>query len=185
MAKRAGKLSRRYARALLTVAEKQLGAEQLQPLAAKLATFGEEFERNRELQAALMNPMFPVQSRISALREMARLFQLGDLLERSLDLLFERDRLQILPEISQAFTDLTNERAKIIDVEVQVAKDLDSGERNRTEEMLRKTIKGSPRFAWRVTPEILGGMIVRYGGKVVDGSIHGRLNRLERELGRS
>lgn len=188
MAKRSGKLARRYARALLQAAKSEFSAgeamTEILKLAVDLAQFAEIFSKSSELQHALLSPMFSRSGRAQALQALAQQAGLPELTKRALNLLFERDRIGYLPEISQAFSEIANAEAQITEVEVVTAQTLEESERVRVETTLQKCIAGKPRFHWIVKAEILGGMIVRYDGKIIDGSVSGRLSRIERELAR-
>ena len=185
MAKRAGKLARRYAQALLNVARNDFGAgreRELLDFAKNLNEFSTAVTANHELHATLISPMFERGGRGRVVAEVARYAGLSDLGVRILQIVFERDRIAYLPQITAAFVELAAKDAKIVDVAITVSAALSNEERGQVETTLRGCISGNPEFRWIVDPKILGGMIVRYDGKVVDGSIGGKLNRLEHEL---
>jgi len=186
MSKRAGKLSRRYAVALVSAAKKEgvTEATKLQELAKSLIGFAQYFESDKQLQAALLSPAFPRGEREKALAAVCEAAKLSDLATRSVNLIFRRDRLANLAEIATAFSELADKEAGVVQVEVVTAQQLDAAEQTRVTGTLKQLISGNPQFHWQVKPEILGGMIVRFGGRIIDGSVVGKLNRLQHELSR-
>lgn len=198
MAKKVGKLASRYARALLSAVGKESAAEQpsgqgassltaaplttAQKLAAELEQFAGIYHRDERLASALLNPMFEKGERKNALVAIARTSGLSDVLVRFLDVCFERDRIAHLPEIAAAFREAADRAAGVLQVEVTTAREVGADERRAIEQGLVTQLKGSPRFTWKVDAAILGGMVVRYAGKVLDGSLGGRLARIETRL---
>lgn len=188
MAKRAGKLARRYARALLRSVERELGTAvaaegtPAQAAARSLSAFAAVVAEHPDCSTALESGMFPREERRAALLELAKRGALPEVVQQFLGLVFERDRLDVLGEITQAFTELANEAASVIPVEIFTASALDGGEQAEIESALRAAISGKLEFSWAVDAKILGGMIVRYAGRIVDGSLSGRLEQLERAL---
>jgi F-type H+-transporting ATPase subunit delta len=67
------------------------------------------------------------------------------------------------------------ERRQVI---VESAENLDAASRSRVESGLVAKYGQGLSFEYRVTPELLGGLKVRVGSDVFDGSVKGRLDRL-------
>lgn len=186
MAKLAGKLARRYANAFLRAVTDEQGADgsptPAQRVAQSLEQFAEIWRQSPELSRSMLNPMFDKDERLKALHEVARAAGMPDVALRLLTVVFERDRIQIFDQIVEAFKNLADSAAGVVHVQVALARGISDDERGKIEETLRHKIGGSLRFAWSVDPELLGGMVIRYSGKVVDGSLQGRLERMERMM---
>lgn len=94
----------------------------------------------------------------------------------------DKRRQRLLPEIAREYDALLDERAGRLHVRVTLAREPDE----RTEEdlraeltrILRKTV--IPHV--HVDPRILGGLVVHYGDKVMDGSLRRRLLVMRRRL---
>lgn len=186
MAKKSGKLASRYAKALLRAVERELGREGMpspaQQVAGRLSEFASLWTRERELSSSIINPMFERGQRKSALLEIAKRAGLTDLEQRFLQVVFDRERIGALPEIAEAFAAEADRAASVVQVEVVVAREISPEEARGIEASLAQHLQGNLEFSWSVDPEIIGGMMVRYGGKVIDGSLRGRLDRIERRL---
>ena len=188
MAKKAGKLATRYARALTAAVEREQGKEgtgsqtAAQRAAAELTAFAKLWQVDAALWAFLGNPMFEKNERANALLEVAKRSGLQDILVRFLQVAFERDRIRYLPEIAESFSQIADAAGGVIQVEVVTARTIKADEQQVIEQGLARQLKGSLKFSWKTDATILGGMVVRYGGKVLDGSLAGRLARIESRL---
>ncbi len=186
MAKKVGKLANRYAKALLIAVIKELGTSgspsPAQKAATNLSSFAKIWDEDRQFSTSIQNPMFEKGERMNALVEVAKKAGLEDILVRFLRVAFQRDRISLLPEIAAAFSEQADSSAGLLQVEVTTARDVPDSEKSAIEKSLVEQLKGSLQFSWKQDPSILGGLVVRYGGKVLDGSLSGRLARLEGKL---
>src|SRR5262249_40487698 len=80
------------------------------------------------------------------------------------------------------FTVLEGENVSGGSVEVTSALPLNDGEQSAVRQDVVARLGGSPSVVFRVDPNILGGIIVRVGDKVVDASVAGRLEGLRASL---
>jgi F-type H+-transporting ATPase subunit delta len=99
-----------------------------------------------------------------------------------LDLLAENGRVDYLPEIAAQFGELVADDQNVADVEVTSAVPLASGQTERLAAALRGRLKREVRLHCRTDAGLIGGAIVRSGDLLIDGSLRGRLARLETDL---
>ena len=191
MGKAIGKVANKYARALLRSVESEDSAKgstsgegktPAQELAEKLTAFSNAFSTDRDLHNALLSPMFPEPQRASALKALTESFEFSPAAKNFIRLMFERGRLPLLSEVALAFTQLADRAAQVVVVEVLTARAVGSDEQAQIATSLKKTIAGKLEFVWSVDPEILGGMLVRYEGFVLDGTVRSNLNRIGQTL---
>jgi F-type H+-transporting ATPase subunit delta len=64
------------------------------------------------------------------------------------------------------------------EVTVESATELDAAARSRIEAGLARSHGAGLRFAYRTQPDLIGGLRVRIGDDVLDGSVRGRIDRL-------
>lgn len=97
-------------------------------------------------------------------------------------LLVERGRAELLPQIAVEYRRLANRHAGIVEAVVTSAAPLTTEET----EALRQRIEGmaGARIDLRtdVDPSLIGGLTVKVGGRLLDASVRGRLERLRDEL---
>lgn len=91
-------------------------------------------------------------------------------------------RLTLLPEIARQFHDLVAERERFRDVEVVAAYELEEAETGKLAEALRNRLALDVNVTGRVDESLIGGVVVRAGDTVIDGSVRGRLDRLAERL---
>jgi len=99
-----------------------------------------------------------------------------------LALLAHAHRLAFLPEIAAQYEMRRAEVENTIDVEVTTAMPLSAGQRATLEAALAKRFGRSVRLAEQVDAALVGGAVVRAGDLVIDGSLKGRLARLEQQI---
>ena len=173
MAKRAGKIASRYAKALLKVSDN---------LSDDLTKVSQTWKESKELKDVILNPMFDKSQRQKALTTLASQIGVDKVTQRFLAVVFDKDRVSFLPEIVTEYIRLAAEKANNVDVQVLVAKEITESESRDLEKTLSEVISGNLNFNWSVEPSLIGGILVKYQGKVLDGTIKGKLERIEREL---
>jgi F-type H+-transporting ATPase subunit delta len=99
-----------------------------------------------------------------------------------LALLAENRRLPLLPEIASQFEALKAEVEHAVDVEITSALALTDAQRATLSDALSRRLGRTVRLHEAVDPTLVGGAIVRVGDLVIDGSLTGRLARLEQQL---
>jgi F-type H+-transporting ATPase subunit delta len=169
-----------YARSLFQVAEEH---DVLDDIHEQLGLWADALGQNKDLQTFFFSPRFSTAEKKDAIR---KIIDGGD--ERFLnflELLAERHRLPVTFRIRREFDDLWREEHKLLSVEVTSAVDLDESLVDsigaRIEERTGRRIE----LTSRVDPDIIGGLVLRVGNKILDASVHGRLERLRRQLTRA
>lgn len=169
--------ARRYAEAVFEIAERdgtvELWLSQLSDIAQAVT--------RPEVVRRLEDPHVPIEARAQALHDVAgkdMLPQMANLL----GLVLRRRRVDSMPHIAREFKRLYNRRAGIVEAAATSAMELDQQEiaalTTRLEKMTGKKIE----LDTSVDPRILGGIQVRIGDTLYDGSVRGRLERLRARL---
>lgn len=133
-----------------------------------------------ELERVLANPAIPFTRR----REVAeRVFAgLADQPRNLILLLLRRGRIEELPRVAAEFRRLDDDRQGIAHAVATSALPLAAPEvtalTSRLEQMTGRRIA----LATQVDPDLLGGVVVRVGDRLIDGSVRGRLERLRARL---
>ncbi len=87
-------------------------------------------------------------------------------------------RLGLLAEIYALFEQLKSAQEKRVDVEVISAFDLDDATTARLSEALGRKLERDVQVSTSTDSSLLGGVLIRAGDLVIDGSVRGRLNKL-------
>jgi F-type H+-transporting ATPase subunit delta len=169
--------ARRYAEAAFELAERDGTVERwLEQLAIVSQAAADE-----GLTRRLEDPHVPLDTRIAVMHGMlgAQMVpQLGNLLA----LVLRRRRLESLPHMTREFRRLYNRRAGIIEATATSALELDANETAALTARLEEMTGGKIDLETVVDPAILGGIQVRIGDTLYDGSVRGRLERLRARL---
>jgi len=91
-------------------------------------------------------------------------------------------RLQLLPEIAVLFEGLKADHEKTIDVEVVSAFRIDAAAEHSLVAALKKRLQRDVKLNVSVDRSLIGGLIIRAGDLVIDGSVRGRLNKLAESI---
>ena len=171
--------ARRYASALFGMARKSDVDAVSQDLAHVLATAHDE----PQLMEVLTHP------RITEKRKNELTGQIfGDLrptMQAFLRLLITRDRVGLLPAVGVHFEKLVDEWKGEADAEATTAVELSQSQKDALVKKLEATTGYKKiRLLTQVDPSILGGMTVRVGDHLIDGSITTQLQMLREQLKR-
>jgi len=105
--------------------------------------------------------------------------------KKFLQVLARNKRLELLPEIGAQFEALRAQEEKSLDVEIISAFALDDAERSRLTEVLGRRFQREIQLTGRVDESLLGGIVIRAGDTVIDGSVRGKLAKLAETLQRT
>ncbi len=175
-------VARVYAQSLLELAEAAGGEE-------KIAETGEQLQALLEIVRA--EPAFaeflrsPIVKRSSRSESLKRVLdgQVSDLLLRFILVLNDKGRLGRLSDIAAAFDEMLNERFGRIEVDVfTVEGRLDDAQMSLLADKVRSRLGKEPVFHQYSDPSLLGGLVLRVGDQLIDGSVRGRLRGLRESL---
>jgi len=166
-------IARPYARAAFEYARdnKQLPLwdEQLATAAAVAA--------NKGLQAALGDPALTAEQQAAILCGVCG-DALGAQVCNFIAVLAANKRLSLLPEIHSLFAQYKANQEKSVDVEVVSAFDLADAAKDKLAAVLGRKLERQVKVRTTTDRNLLGGVLIRAGDLVIDGSVRGRLNKL-------
>ncbi len=169
-------IARPYARAVFEMAQKadklSEWSESLAGLAAIIAT--------DELQQLLDHPRVTRDQLVALIREVAA--ELPEAVVRFAELLVESGRLACMPEILALYNDMRAQAEGSQDVVVVSAYALKEAQQKALTTALSKKLGRQVSLSCEVDKELVGGVIIRAGDLVIDGSVNGQLNALARRL---
>ena len=99
-----------------------------------------------------------------------------------LGLLFENRRLSLLPEIAGLYDELRSEAERVVKAKVTSAVILPLVEMGKIEDALRRRFGRDVEIETAIDESLIGGAIIDAGDVVIDGSLRGRLDRLQSAL---
>lgn len=171
-------VARRYAQAFFAIAREKNLIDQLEQ---ELQQVVEAIGSNSELKI-LMNHQLVAPQDKKDLVEKVFSGSVSDITINFLDFVIDKYRITYLQEIYEAFVGYANEARNIADAQVRSAAALSDAEIKAIEENLVKATGKNIRLSNEVDPNLIGGVVVRIGDKVIDGSLFRRLGRLKETL---
>ncbi len=169
-------IARRYAKALLELAEERGETEKVE---RDLEALVEAWTASKELREVFENPAVTAEARVAVLGALARRLGLSPVLLNTLRLLCDRHRLRLIPEVAQAFAALREERGGLVVAEVTTAGPMPESYFAELAKTLEKALGRKVTVTKREDPALIGGVVTRVGDRIYDGSLRTRLQELK------
>lgn len=135
---------------------------------------------NEELRTFFEHAKVPLSRKVDAIE---RIFPEPTPIARNLlSLLVSRGLVQLLPEVEKAFQQLLNELRGREEVGVTSAVPLADQEKEQIVRFLTTLTGKDVLLDSQVDPSILGGLVMRVGDRLIDGSTRSKLEALGKEL---
>jgi F-type H+-transporting ATPase subunit delta len=150
----------------------------------ELRAFADFYESHGELNQALTNPAFTLEDRKEILKALLARSAASETIRNFLNLLLDKSRMSAVGEISSFYEQLTDEVSNIIQAEVIVPRSLVGGVQTRLGRALEQMTNKKVRMNVRQDKSIVGGIIVKIGDLVVDGSVKTQLQGIKESLKR-
>ena len=167
-----------YARALLELAEAQSLVPQIADEVSQLAELIQTQPGLRKL----------LDSRVLAGGERATIVEnlfkgkVHDLLYRFLQVVNKKNRLAQLPEIARAFGRLVDEKYGKAEIDVWVPRELPGDQAQTVARRIGAVLNREVQLNQHVDPALVGGIRIRVGDQLIDGSIAAQLRMIRQNL---
>jgi ATP synthase F1 delta subunit len=169
-----------YARALFQSAMEHDSLDEIQQ---QLTIWADALAENKDLQTFFFSPRFSTAEKKDAIR---KIIDGGDEhFLNFLELLAERHRLPVTFRIRRTFDEMWREEHKMLPVEVTSAIELDDKLIKSIGDRIQEQTGRRIEMTSKVDPDIIGGLVLRVGNRILDASVSGRLQRLRRQITRA
>ena len=172
------RVARRYAKALVEMAEEQ---KETAAVVKDLESLRQLMKGSREFVLFLKSPIINRVKKHDVLRVLFE-GRIGGATVRFLDLIAEKGREEILPDIIDQFFILRDERQGIVNVEVSVVSDFSKDQTAFLQKKLETYTGKSVRITFSVDKQLKGGFVARVGDTVFDGSVKRQLELLRQRF---
>jgi len=169
-----------YAQAIINEAQK-LNA--LPEITEDVRGLGQLLEDNKAFLAFTKAVMIDEDERIAAVDKIFA-GRVHPLILSLLNSLARRERFMFLPSVTKALEHILKKMTGHVDVEIVSARELNPDLLNRLQQSLAKDAGGVPDLKVSVNPALIGGMTVRIGDTLIDGSVATQLEKIEEQLKR-
>lgn len=172
-------LARRYAAALYDMAE---DSQQLEAVTADMRVLREQIAHNPDFQRISRNPRLTRSELVAIAKELSATLKIGPLATSFLELLGQNRRLTGLSDIIAVFLYEVHKRHGEKTAEVAAAKAFTSQQQQELAASLGKLMKSKVNVVVKEDPALLGGFVAKIESKLIDASLKGKLDRIERHL---
>ncbi|HEX6583172.1 MAG TPA: ATP synthase F1 subunit delta [Thermoleophilaceae bacterium] len=169
-----------YARALFEVAMEH---DVLDRVHDEIGEFAEALSDDRTLQVFLFSPYFSSEEKRDGVSKIVS--DADERVVNFLELLAERHRMPALFRIKRQFDSLWAEENKLLPVTVTSAIELDESLVDEIGKRIEDQTGRRVELSSNVDPEVLGGLMVRVGNMVLDGTVRNRLERLRKSVAKA
>jgi F-type H+-transporting ATPase subunit delta len=163
-----------YAEAIFEAARER---EELEEVLSDLGEFVEALHESEELRLFFYGGQVPERQKRRAIDGLTEGMKTST--TNFLKVLADNGREEIVEEVLARYEGLVKEHLGRVEVEVTTAVELSEEQRDRLKERLGEVLEGREIILeTNVSPDLIGGAVFRFGGRMMDGSIRGRLESL-------
>jgi F-type H+-transporting ATPase subunit delta len=172
-------LAGRYATALFGLARDE---KKLDAVGASLASLKSALAESADFRALTTSPVISRKQAVRATAASAKALKLDPVTTNFLGVLAQNRRLAQLGNVIRAFNSLAAAHRGETTAEVTSAHPLDEGQVDALRQNLRTRYGADIALELEVDPAILGGLVVKVGSRMIDGSIRTKLNMLAQAM---
>ena len=175
------KVSKRYAKALMGLGQED---GRLQEYGKDLREFTDFCMQNKEFRGVISNLVFSLEDRKKILGMVLEKSGFTGTVKNFLNLLMDKNRIGAVEEITTYYASLTDQVSNIARAEIVTPRPLKKEALNKLEKVLGDITSKTVHVQIREDKSLIGGIIVKIGDLVLDGSIKAQLEGLKESLKR-
>ncbi|MFY0682261.1 MAG: F0F1 ATP synthase subunit delta [Thalassovita sp.] len=169
-------IAARYATAIFDLAKENKTLAKLEPNVADLAA---SLEESDDLRTLISSPLVSREDQEKAIAAIAEKMGLRPVLRDGLVLMAQKRRLFVLPQLVQKLAELIADEKGEITAEVTSAKALTKTQSEKLTKSLAARVGKDVKLNATVDADLIGGLVVKVGSKMIDTSIRSKLNSLQ------
>lgn len=171
-------VANRYADALFQLGKEKNSLEQFEQ---DLRLVKDVFNQQKQLLDFLKHPKVESRNKKDMLKE--AFASLSAEVMNTLLLLVDRHREEFIPDMIDSFFEKANEARGIAEAKVYSVRALNEDEKKALSDVFAKEVgKATLQIENIVDKTLIGGVKLRIGNRIYDGSVSGKLQRIERQL---
>ena len=166
----------RYAAALFEIAKDE---KQLTQVESDLKTFQGMLDASEDLRRLVRSPVISADDQAKALTAIFSRAGLSSLTSNFMKLITRNRRLFAVADMLKNFRALLARERGEVNADVASAHPLSTDQLNALKDALRAQVGKDVQINTRVDPNLLGGLIVKVGSRMIDSSLRTKLNNLK------
>ena len=168
-------LAERYAAALFELADEH---HELDAVAGDMRELRAMLQASGDLLRLVRSPVLSRAEQGKAMAALAADAKLSKLSADFIAIVARNRRLFAVPAMIEAYLKQLAERRGEVTAEITAAQALSEAQQSALGDQLRRVVGGRVAVDVKIDPSLLGGMVVKIGSRMVDGSLKGQLQRL-------
>lgn len=172
-------IAARYATAIFEIAQEN---NDLDGLEKSLNDLGAALAESADLRTLIHSPLISRADQEAAIAAIAERMGLAPVMKNALALMAEKRRLFVLPQLIVALRARLAEERNEITAEVVSAKALTKAQTEKLAKVLSARVGKTVNVNAAVDEDLIGGLVVKVGSKMIDTSIRSRLNSLQNAM---
>ena len=168
-------VARRYASALADVVIERREEREVQN---EINTWASMIANNPQLKEVFANPTVAYDQKRAVLEDLLARSRVRETSASFLRVLLKNQRLAQLPEISERFGQILDERGGIVAAEITTARPIPEELKKALHDTLASATGRTVRLTFATDEAIIGGLVARIGSTIFDGSVESNLERL-------
>jgi F-type H+-transporting ATPase subunit delta len=137
---------------------------------------------SQKLREVVQNPVISTAEQSAAMSFLLKRIKVGEWVQKFVSVLIQNGRLNILSEAVDSYFTLLKEHNGEIDAEVITAVPLNDNNISDLQKSLSASLGKKVQVNQKIDKEILGGVIIKIGSKMLDASVSGGLRKLEKTI---
>jgi F-type H+-transporting ATPase subunit delta len=168
-----------YATALAEIALEQGASE---PVLNQLGDFARAYAESAELSTFLSNPAVSREAKHGVIEKLVARLGASKIIRNFLFVVVDHRRTPQLPHIIATFQELIRQRQGVAEAQVESAMELNATQKTQLLQTLERVTGKKIQAKYSLDPALLGGVLVRIGDTIFDGSLKNQLNQMRARL---
>ena len=172
-------IAERYGTAIFEIAREN---GNLDGLEAGINDLASALDDSADLRALIHSPLISRDDQYGAIMAIAKKMDLTPVLRDSLGLMAQKRRLFVLPQLIRALREALSEERGEVTAEVASAKAMTKAQTAKLAETLAARVGKTVTINATVDEDLIGGLVVKVGSKMIDTSIRSKLDSLQNAM---
>lgn len=172
-------IAERYATAIFEILQEN---NDLNGLEASVDSLADALNTSDDLRNLIHSPIVSREDQGAAITAIAAKMDLVEGMRNALSLMAQKRRLFILPQLIEQLREMIADHKGEVTAEVTSAKAMTKGQTDKLAAALKERVGKDVKINAAVDKDIIGGLVVKVGSKMIDTSIRSKLNSLQNAM---
>ena len=169
----------RYALSLFEITQEEKNNNFIKEIDTQLMSLSSLIDNNNDFKSVIKSPIFSTDEQLSIMNDILETIKIHGIIKNFIGVLCENRRLSLLPDIIKAFHSFLLNLNKQATAKVTSAKPLSDKQKENIKSMLSDHFSLDVDVEVIIDEEILGGLVVQMGSRMIDTSLLTRLKSIK------